>query len=213
MRARERDRVGRIALSVAVAVVLVVILWIDIATGVWQEFVILAGVAAGLVTFVLTVLVLDRIVARSTAQRWAPVTLLALTEFLHALADNERSEITRGIVHPRWLPDPPAVDTPSLEADLHALRSLVVDERERLANVLGTWSNFLASSSEHEDLLIQIANIAMKLDRVRDESMEFEAKPSTERRTALAREIDTFNERVRVLVNTIEERLERHEIA
>lgn len=96
MRVRDRDRVGRIAMSVAVAVVLVVILWIDIATGLWQEFVILAGVAAGLVSFVLTVLVLDRIVARSTAQRWAPVTLLALTEFLHALADDDKSEITRG---------------------------------------------------------------------------------------------------------------------
>lgn len=53
----------------------------------------------------------------------------------------------------------------------------------------------------------------MKLDRVRDESMEFEASPSADRYAALVDEIDTFNDRVRALVKTIEERLASHEIA
>jgi hypothetical protein len=73
------------AAAVAGALALIVlILWIDVTTAVWQEVVILSGLAAGLVTFLLTVLVLDRVIARSTARRWDPVNRLALTEFLHA---------------------------------------------------------------------------------------------------------------------------------
>jgi hypothetical protein len=80
------------AAAVAGALALIVlILWIDVTTAVWQEVVILSGLAAGLVTFLLTVLVLDRVIARSTARRWDPVNRLALTEFLHAIADDDRS--------------------------------------------------------------------------------------------------------------------------
>ncbi|MFM9379135.1 hypothetical protein ACJMNC_16410, partial [Gordonia sp. VNK21] len=63
----------------ALALVLVIV-WLDISTNVWSEVVILSGLAAGLVTFILTVMVLDKVVSRSTERRWAPVTRLALSE-------------------------------------------------------------------------------------------------------------------------------------
>lgn len=204
----DKERVRRIALAVGSIVVLVVILWIDIATGVWQELVILAGVTAGLVTFVLTVLVLDRVVARSTARRWEPVTRLALTEFLHAMADEERSEISRGEIRPRLLPEPAAPEDPGLVAWLHELRTLVVQERLRLTAVLGTWSSFLASSSDNEDLLIRIADLAQQLDRVRDESLEVEARSETVELSDLSQEIASCNDHFRDLVTAIESRLE-----
>lgn len=205
---QNKERVRHIAAVAAAIVVLAVILWIDIATGLWQEVVILAGIAAGLVTFVLTVVVLDRIVARSTARRWAPVTRLALTQFLHVLADEERSEISQGVIHPRFLPGPPAVDHLDLADRLQDLRIVVVEERARLADVLGTWSSFLASSSDNENLLIRIANIALQLDRVRDESLEFEQHRSALAHAALAREIAECNVHFRGMTEDIEARLE-----
>lgn len=204
----DRDRARRIALAVGSVVVLVVILWIDIATGVWQELVILAGVTAGLVTFVLTVLVLDRIIARSTARRWAPVTRLALTEFLHAMADEEHSEISRGEIRPRLLPELTRPHDLDLVRWLHELRMLVVQERSRLTAVLGTWSSFLASSGDNEDLLIRIANLAQQLDRVRDESLEVEARATSAGLSDLSQEITSCNAHFRGIVEAIESRLE-----
>ena len=204
-----RERVWRFVAVFGATVLMVVILWIDIATGLWQEWVVLGGVAAGLVTFVLTVLFLDRVVERTTALRWEPVTRLALTEFLHSLADEEHSEISRGHIHPRLLPDPP--DEGATPQWLHELRELVVDERSRLANVLGTWSSFLASSSDNEALLIRIAQIAMQLDEVRDESLELEEGQTDASQATLGKKIDDCNDHFRSLVIAVEKRLREME--
>ena len=204
-----RQRVWRIAAVAGAIVTMVVILWIDVATGLWQELVVLGGVAAGVVTFALTVLVLDRVVARSTALRWEPVTRLALTEFLHALADEDRSEVSRGRIEPRLLPEPPPPGAVPLSRWLDDLREIVVGERRRLANVLGTWSSFLASSSDHEALLIRIADIALQLDRVRDESLEVAEDGPGPDLSTLTGEIRACNDRFRSLVDAIEKRLER----
>lgn len=201
------ERVRRIAAVIGSIVVLGVILWIDIATGLWQDLVVLAGVAAGLVTFVLTVLVLDRLVARSTARRWAPVTRLALTELQRVMADEEKSEISRGDIRPRLLPRPPTTDA-DLSQWLHELRELVMRERSQLANVLGMWSSFLASSSDNEDLLIRIADIALQLDRVRDVSLEVEEGGSDGDLSHLTHEITTCNDHFTGLVDAIETRLD-----
>ena len=96
-----RERAKRIAIWIGAVTVIAVILWLDVMTGLWNELVILSGLAAGLVTFLLTVLVLDKLIARSTARRWSPVNRLALTEFLYSIADDERSEISRGEIVPR----------------------------------------------------------------------------------------------------------------
>lgn len=101
-------KVWNIVAGVVTAVLLVVIIWIDVASGFWQEMVILSGVAAGFVSFVLTAMFLDQAVARHQHQKWYPVTRLALTDLLHAIADDERSDIRRGQIIARSLP----ADTP-----------------------------------------------------------------------------------------------------
>src|SRR5690625_4904993 len=139
------QRITHVAIIAAVTVLLLVVLWLDIATGIWQEYVILSGLAAGLITFALTVLVLDRLIAKSTAQRWAPVTTLALTDILHVLADDERSEISRGRLVPRVIRPIGSGNDTELDRSLERVRLQVVDERRRLSNVLAKWSAFLAS--------------------------------------------------------------------
>lgn len=176
-------RAKNIAVGVTAVAVIAAIIWIDLTTGVWNDLVILSGLAAGLVTFLLTVLVLDRVVERMTERRWAPVSRLALTEFLHALADDDRSEISRGLIVPRLLP---ALDIaediagdiaedrdPELDR-LHALREQIVVERGLLAEVLSRWAQFLSSAGGNEQVLRHVAEIAMRLDQVRDSTLEVE---------------------------------------
>ena len=74
---------------------IVIILWIDISTGFWQEIVILSGLAAGLVTFLLTTVFIGRFHQRSIEKRWEPVTHMALTSLLHQLAGKKHSDLSR----------------------------------------------------------------------------------------------------------------------
>ncbi len=168
-------RAKNIIAIVGALVLVAVILWIDFATSLWADLVIVAGLAAGLVTFLLTVLVLDKIVARSTERKWAPVNRFALTEFLHALADEKHSQITRGHIVARSLP---LVDTEgstmSLHEQLDHLRHQIMKERRLLADPLSRWAEFLASSGSNEQILRHISDLALQLDRVRDLSVEVE---------------------------------------
>lgn len=187
-------------LGVIAAVIAVIgILWIDIATGLWQEYVILAGLAAGVVTFVLTVLVVDRVMARSTHRRWAPVTRLALTDILHALADEEASEISRGEIVARTLrPVTDAAGT-NRTTELARLRHDVVAERQHLTRALASWSSFLAASSDAGAVLDHAAGIAEHLDRVRDAVLSAESGASVAL-TLLDERIHDYNQAVRALV-------------
>ncbi|WP_241156187.1 hypothetical protein [Leucobacter chromiireducens] len=199
-----RRRAIRIAGVLGGLAVIVVVIWLDVATGIWQDLVVLSGLAAGLVTFLLTVLVVDRVVARSTARRWAPVTRLALTEFLHDLADDEQSEIARGTVVPRSLSGlDPDLPEPAWPAELAALRERVVAERQLLSRALGRWVEFLAASADTADALRSVASIALQLDRVRDQALELERAPSARGRTALNREIDACNAHFTALVTEL----------
>ncbi|MGL3150784.1 hypothetical protein ACSS7Z_10530 [Microbacterium sp. A82] len=203
-----RVQTQRIAVLVGAFVVIGIILWIDIATGIWQELVILSGLAAGLVTFLLTALVLSRVMEKSAARRWAPVNRLALSEFLHALADEEGSEISRGRVHPRSIPTLVDASTPAeLSAQLHVLREVVVDERRRLSEALSRWAEFLASSGDNEEILRHVAAIALRLDRVRDAALELEESPQPQNKEPLVREIDGCNTKFSALVDELQERL------
>lgn len=191
---RSGRRVRQAALLVGALIVILVIIWVDIATGVWQDLVILAGLAAGLVSFLLTVLVLNRILERSAAKRWAPVNRLALSEFLHAIADDEHSEISRGVVVPRSLSMPSDdLGDDELTAALHDLRQQVVVERRSLSDALSRWSQFLASSGDNETVLLHIADIALRFDRLRDAALEYEAQPNTTMRAALEQEVHECN--------------------
>lgn len=203
-----RDRVKHTAIAVGAFVVVGVIIWIDIATGLWNNLVILSGLAAGMVTFILTALVLDRIIARSTAKRWAPVNRLALSEFLHALADEERSEISRGKIVHRELPYVPnESDIASFHAKLQDLRERVLRERELLSEALSRWAAFLASSGDNEQILLHIADIALQLDRVRDAALEAENSPNTATMQDLEAQTSRCNEAMGALAAELRERI------
>lgn len=185
-------------LSVIAALALVAaILWIDVATGLWQDYVILSGLAAGVVTFIFTALIVDRVIARSTHRRWAPVTRLALTDMLHALADDEASEIAHGRIVPRLI-EPAAPDT---TADtLIALRHAIVAERRLLTDAIALWSTFLASSADATDALDQAAEIAERLDLIRDAALVAESAGTPADIASLNEEIVRYNAAVEALV-------------
>lgn len=204
--ADRRHRIISTIMLVGAAVLIGIILWIDIATGLWQEFVILSGLAAGLVTFLLTVIVLNRFIARDAARRWAPVNRLAITEFLYSVADEERSEFAHGIVVPRALPDtfpePVSPDNPGAElADaLRQLREAVAKERSTLSDALSRWAEFLTTSGDNEVILRQLAEIAFQLDQVRDAALEYEESPTPSNRTGLTHEVTDCNTHFAALI-------------
>lgn len=203
-----RWRSKDIAQAVGALVLVGVILWIDFTTGVWNELVIMAGLAAGLVSFLLTVTVLNRIMVRSNERRWAPVHRLALSEFIHAIADEDRSEISRGKIVARTLPVIVAdTDPKDLAFSLQELRRQVIREREQLSDVLSRWAEFLVSSGDYEDTLRHIADIAWTLDKVRDVSVDVEESMSETSIEALNSEVTSCNERIWALEEELHHRI------
>lgn len=193
MHSKQRTRrIWTIAIAVAALALIAVILWIDLTTGLWNELVIFSGLAAGFVTFILTVTVLDRVMAKAAEERWAPVTQLALTDFLHAIADEESSEISKGKIVPRTLPKIPKNASDPLK-EIHELREKIVSERNQLSHTLSRWSSFLASSGSNEIILRHIAEIALQLDAVRDSALEAEDPEKPGNITALNQQIQTCN--------------------
>lgn len=202
------QRALHIAGIIGAIVLIGVVLWLDIATGVWQNLVILSGLAAGLVSFLLTVLVIDRIAARSNAKRWEPVTRLALTEILHDVADDDESQIARGVIVPRTLPRlDGALPETAWPAELRALRDLVLAERRALADALSRWVEFLAASADTTEILRHVASIGLQLDRVRDGALELERSPSGANHAALDTEIATSNRHFADLTAELQDQL------
>lgn len=195
-----------IALTSATVVAIVVILWLDIRTTFWQDLVIVGGIAAGIVTFVLTVIVLDKVLARKTHKRWEPIARLAITEILHGLADEEHSHITRGHIVPRSLNFNVSEDT--FREDLHRLRVAVVEERKNLSQALGTWTTFLASSTDHSDILVLAADVAQHLDEVRELSLIAEDDPTRDRILALKQHAEKCDAQLSALTRALSERLQ-----
>jgi len=193
----------RLVMLLAVVALAPVIVWIDIATGLWQEAVILSGIAAGLLTFLLTALVIERIISQTDHRRWYPVTRLALTDLLHALADEDRSEISRGRIEPRLLPQPAALDQATAEAILADIRT----ERERLTVALARWANFLAASADVRDLMTHVAVLAERLDLLRDDIVEAHSRAGSldDAGRALRDHIAVYNDAMTAAVNEIEQ--------
>lgn len=148
----------RITLGVVAVVIVTAILWIDLSTDIWQKYAVISGLAGGLVTFVLTVLVVDRVIARATHERWAPVTRVALGELRHALLQ-EDADIDEPAV--RRLPVPQD-DRASLDEIIVAAAA----ERRALTEVLARWSSFLASSADVAEIMDTVAEIAERLDEI-----------------------------------------------
>ncbi|MDO5676094.1 MAG: hypothetical protein Q4G35_01160 [Propionibacteriaceae bacterium] len=204
-----KNKISRTATIIGSVVVIGVILWIDIATGLWQNVVILAGLAAGLVSFLLTTLVLDRMLARHQARRWAPLNRLALSEFMHAMADEDASEISRGHVVMRSLPEiQSSLGSPGLHAELAELREQVVREREQLALALSMWAEFLTSSGDNETILNHAAGIALRLDEVRDAAVAVEHEGTQETLVELRREIVNCNHHFDTMAQELHSRIE-----
>lgn len=172
---------------------LVAVIWVDIASGFWQETVILSGVAAGLVTFLFTAFFLDGAIAKRAHRKWFPVTRVALSDLLHTIADDERSDIQRRKITARSLP---TVFTPDKEG-LDSLLNQVVTERDDIRDVLARWAQFLASSADVSDLMVHIADLAEHLDNIRDEVITIEERASSQDEskdiTKLRRHIESYN--------------------
>lgn len=214
MKPETRKRIQQTAAVVGGLIVVVVIVWLDIATGIWQELVILSGLAAGLVTFILTVVVMGHVFEKRTARRWAPINRLAITEFLHAIVDDDRSEIAHGKFVPRSLTLPTALLGPGgsalsseMNSELALLREQVVAERTALSDALSRWTGFLASSGDNEGVLRHIASIALHLDLVRDSSMSFEANRTEASLASLRDTVAASNEHSSALVTELRARL------
>lgn len=205
---RSALRIGTIA---GALVLIACIIWLDIRTTLWQEMVILAGLAAGLVSFLLTSVVIDRIVRVETERRWAPVTHLALTELLHQLADDECSDLSRGRVVPRTFVFSETDDRGVMLIELERLRHEILAERTELASTLGIWVQFLTSSGDHEEIMVDIAELALQLDGVRDRVFELEQAltddvDSTNARHHLLQAIQVCNSHISGLSSTIDGR-------
>lgn len=177
-----RRRVIQAAGLAALVLVFAVAIWIDLTTGLWQQAVILSGIAAGLLTFLLTALFFERWMAGADHRRWYPVTHLALTDLLHALGDEERSHFSRGIIVPRAVHD-----TGDHTTTLNAIHR----ERRAITHALARWSGFLAASADVQGLMDHVAELALLLDAARDAVLDAENAPGDDRaraavRTALA---------------------------
>lgn len=146
-------KVLRAILGVVATITVGVIIWIDIATDIWQKYVVIAGLAAGLVTFVLTALVIDRVIARSTHERWAPVTRLALGDLRRRLAAGDRATVRRL----------PTVDTTD---SVDVLVAAAAAEHERMSAVLARWVTFLSASADVTDIMDAIAEVTERLDSI-----------------------------------------------
>lgn len=200
-----------IATAIAALILIGVIIWLDVFTSIWQDMVILSGLAAGFVSFLLTTVFVNRFLQRQLEARWAPVTHMALTSILHQLADEEHSDLSRGEITPRTLSVPTATDQHKLKRELAQLRKQVLKEQNHLSGVLGTWSNFLTSTGDNTDILRSAAELALQLDQVRDVALEVEryidatatAQPDL---GGLVTQINSCNQHHVTLISTLEER-------
>lgn len=163
-----RRRVAQAAGLAALVLVFVVAIWIDLTTGLWQQAVILSGIAAGLLTFLLTALFFERWMAGADHRRWYPVTHLALTDLLHALGDEGRSHFSHGIIVPRTVDD---------SGDHTTILNAIHRERRAITHALARWSGFLAASADVQGLMDHIAELALLLDEARDAVLDAEDAP------------------------------------
>ncbi|HIV58096.1 MAG TPA: hypothetical protein H9902_09080 [Candidatus Stackebrandtia faecavium] len=160
---------------ISALIVIAAVIWVDVKTPVWQNLVIISGLVAGVVTFLLTSLFIDRFIQRAARHRWAPVTRLALTEMLHQLLDMDNASGNQGRPEPRRLLAPDTKAKPDvLAAETTKLRTAVAAERSRLAAALVTWWTLLSSIPDTEEIVRHTADIALLLDGVRDASFELD---------------------------------------
>lgn len=180
--ARARMRAVRLTGFIITSLAIAVVIWIDVATGLWQQAVVLSGIAAGLLTFLLTSVCIERWMSAAAHRRWYPVTRLALTDLLHGLADEERSHLARGRVLPRRIDE-----SDDHETLLHSIHT----QRRTITHALARWTGFLAASADVQPLMDRIAELALLLDAAQDavlsaEQQQTEASTQERMRAAVA---------------------------
>jgi hypothetical protein len=200
-RSHTRRRILGLAGAALVTTALALVIWLDISTGIWEDVAILSGIVAGLLTFLLTALFLDRILTRSEHERWLPVTHLALTDLLHGLA-HEDSPTHRGHFSPRYLASPSAGQTVSCE-QLEGLLVQVRTERAELSVVLARWSAFLAASADVQPFMSHVAEITAELDGVRDAVLDLERQSDDATAARLDSTIERYNARIAAAVEEL----------
>lgn len=183
----------------------IITIWIDLTTGLWQQAVILSGIAAGLLTFLLTALFFERWMSNADHRRWYPVTHLALTDLLHALADDAHSHFGRGFVAPRTI---------EVHDDHERVLATIVKERRRLSHALARWASFLSASADVQTLMDHIARLALLLDEAREAVLDAEAEPQDPiAQDAMAEALRTIDDAVAASVAEIQKTLdELHEM-
>lgn len=197
---RRRRRIAQLAGLLVVIGAFGITIWIDLTTGLWQQAVILSGIAAGLLTFVLTALFFERWMASADHRRWYPMTHLALTDLLHSLADEEKSHFGRGTITPRTL---------DAVGDYESVLATIVKERHRLSHALARWAGFLSASADVQALMDHIARLALLLDAARDAVLEAEAAPTDPAaQAAMGEALRTVDDAIRASAAEIEQTLE-----
>lgn len=200
---QRRDKYTQRVLFIAGALLAAAIIWIDIVTPFWQEAVILAGFAGASLSFLFTVFIVNRALARQNARRWAPMIRLALTNFLHVLADDERSEISQDIIVPRTI----AVLRHDDPAELQRLREVVVAERRQLTHALSAWAEVIATSGTSDALLQYLADLAVHLDEIRDISLQVSHHPGGAGLQRLNQQISVYNTKFSATVAEIRDQI------
>lgn len=216
--ARISRSAGQVVTALGALALIAIIIWIDISTTIWQEMVILAGLAAGLVSFLLTSVFINRFHQRQLEARWEPVTHMALTSVLHHLADEKHSDLSRGEITPRAFTVPAAADPLTLHRELEKLRQQVLKEQNHLSTVLGTWSEFLTSTGDNTDILRSTAELALQLEQVRDAALEAEehlnslTSPDLNQvaLAGLTGEIESCNQHHSTLIEALQTRRQQH---
>lgn len=191
-------KVLRLIFAAICVVLVVVIFWIDISTDVWQDYVVLSGMVAGLVTFALTALVIDRVIARSTHERWVPVTRLALGDLRRRLVADTGVNAPSAV---RRLPKPDDAG--------HAMPTLIAAaaaERDALTMALARWASFLSASADVLDIMDAIAEVSERLDAI-DRTAKIAPVPHRE----LVTEIDAYHRAGDRLLSHIDAALDRYD--
>lgn len=199
---QKRSRFWQGVLVAISLLLMAIVIWLDVVGSFWQETVILSGIAAGLLTFVLTAAFVERWMAQREHLKWIPVTRLALSDMLHSLADEDRSSVRRGDVVVRTLSLP---TTPALE-QYDELLHQVVKERDSLTDALARWASFLVASADVQELMLHVARVSESLDDVRDSIVEAErlGADSPAGLAQVRQEIQDYNSAATMLVAEIE---------
>lgn len=206
---RKRQHVYHIVLGIFAIILSGVIIWIDIHTGFWGDTVIVSGLAAGLLMYLATVFIGDRITHKSEVENWLPLTRLALANILHTMTDDDLSEGVDGKMVPRSITLPDQLNDSSIDQ----LSQEVVQERNEIATTVSRWAAYLAANADVQDLILKIADNGSELDDIRLAINGWRAANPNDRTQAevrLHKEVNDYNELIADTVTGLQRML--HEL-